>query len=329
MSQFISVALCTYNGEKFLEQQLTSILNQTTLVNELVVFDDGSNDSTLQILDNFKASASFPVLIHQNKENLGSSKNFENCIAASQGDIIFLCDQDDLWDSQKVEKQVAYLNENPNMDAVFSNAKMINQLGIPTGNTSFEKIEFVETLQDKWNSGGSFDILLRGYVVTGATLAFRSKIIPEILPIPQIIDELIHDGWLALWLSMDNRIGFLNDTLISYREHEQQQVGLKGNGKAVTIWDRLTRNREAKLEKIKKKYVDSAAIFRFLSQKENVPEEILKKLAEREKHYLMRSSLSKNRLKRFLPVLGAAIKGNYKLQDGGKWWHPILGDLFE
>jgi len=308
---------------------LTSILNQTILVNELVVFDDGSSDATIEIIHNFKVKAPFPVLIHQNAENLGSNKNFENCIAACQGDCIFLCDQDDIWDSQKVEKQLAYLNENPDKDAVFSNSIMINQLGIPTGKTSFEQIEFVDALQDKWNSGGSFDILLRGYVVTGATLAIRSKIVKESFPVPTIIDELIHDGWIALFLAIDNRIGFLKDSLIFYREHELQQVGLKNKVKAVTLWDRLTRNRESKLQRIKKKYTDSEALLNYLTQRGDIPVETLKKLELRVQHYLMRSSLSTNRLKRFSPVLIAAFKGNYKLQDGGKWWHPILGDLLE
>ncbi|MHA8050431.1 glycosyltransferase family 2 protein [Aquirufa sp. ROCK-SH2] len=329
MSPFISVALCTYNGEKFLEQQLTSILNQTMMVSEVVVFDDGSKDASLEILQNFKASAPFPVLIHQNSENLGSSKNFENCISTCQGEFIFLCDQDDIWDRHKVEKQIAYLNEHPDQDAVFSNAIMINQLGVPTGKTSFEQIEFTHEAQQHWVSGNSFDILLRGYVVTGATLAIRSKIIPEVFPIPAIINELIHDGWMALWLAINNRIGFLKDALVFYREHEQQQVGLKSNGKVVTIWDRLTRNRASKLEKITKKYADSEALLNYLSQKENIPSEIIRKLSLRVEHYGMRSTLPKNRLKRFLPVLMAGVKGNYKLQDGGKWWHPILGDLLE
>ncbi|MFM6948612.1 MAG: glycosyltransferase family 2 protein [Aquirufa sp.] len=329
MSPFISVALCTYNGEKFLEQQLTSILNQTMMVSEVVVFDDGSKDASLEILQNFKASAPFPVLIHQNEKNLGSSKNFENCMAACQGEFIFLCDQDDIWDRHKVEKQIAYLNEHPDQDAVFSNAIMINQLGVPTGKTSFEQIEFVDELQDQWNKGFAFDLLLRGYIVTGATLAIRSKIIPEILPVPQIIDELIHDGWIAIYLSMNHRIGFLTDRLIKYREHASQQVGLKGGGKTISLWERITRNREKKLTKLKKKYVDSAALCSYLSQKGNISNEIIEKLEERARHYSMRSTLPDNRFKRFLPVLSAAFKGNYKLQDGGRWWDPVLGDLFE
>jgi glycosyltransferase involved in cell wall biosynthesis len=329
LNPIISVALCTYNGEKFLEKQLQSILHQSKMIDELLVFDDKSTDSTIQLLTDFQQKAPFTVLIHQNVENIGSSKNFENCIKACTGEIIFLCDQDDLWEPNKVDKQWNYFLENPQQDAVFSNATMINQLGIPTGVTSFEQIQFVEEWQHSWKNGGAFDILLRGYVVTGATLAIRSKIIPEIFPVPQLIEELIHDGWISLWLSMENRIGFLNDTLIQYREHAAQQVGLNGKGKFVTIWDRLTRTRVQKLVKIEKKYHDSEALLAYLSGKPQVSKAIIEKLHKRTAHYRMRSSLPANRLKRILPVLQATFEGNYQLQDGGKWWHPILGDILE
>ena len=329
MNPIISVALCTYNGEKFLEKQLHSILHQSKMIDELLVFDDKSTDSTIQLVTDFQQKAPFIVRIHQNVENIGSSKNFENCIKACSGEIIFLCDQDDLWEPNKVEKQWNYFLENPQKDAVFSNATMINQSGIPTGVTSFEQIQFVEELQNSWKDGGAFDILLRGYVVTGATLAIRSKIIPEIFPVPQLIEELIHDGWISLWLSMENRIGFLNDPLIRYREHAAQQVGLNGKGEAVTLWDRLTRNRVLKLAKIEKKHQDSQALLEYLKDKPQVSKAIIEKLQKRTAHYRMRSSLQANRLKRILPVLLATVQGNYQLQDGGKWWHPILGDILE
>jgi hypothetical protein len=160
-------------------------------------------------------------------------------------------------------------------------------------------------------------------------LAIRSKIIPEIFPVPQLVEELIHDGWISLWLSMENRIGFLNDPLIRYREHAAQQVGLNGKGEAVTLWDRFTRNRVQKLSKIEKKYKDSQALLSYLEAKPQVSKAIIEKLQKRTAHYRMRSSLPANRLKRILPVLLATFHGNYQMQDGGKWWHPIFGDILE
>lgn len=129
----ISVALCTYNGEEFLPKQLDSIKQQTKPIHELVVCDDGSRDATIEILEKFRKSVNFPVIIHQNSSNLGSSKNFEQCLQKCSGEIIFLCDQDDVWMPNKVEIMTTYFQANSHHDAVFSNAQIIDQRGLKTG----------------------------------------------------------------------------------------------------------------------------------------------------------------------------------------------------
>ncbi|MFM6913357.1 MAG: glycosyltransferase, partial [Aquirufa sp.] len=153
-----SVALCTYNGAEFLSKQLESIKQQTMPIHEMVVCDDGSSDETLAILERFSKQVTFPVIVHRNPENLGSSKNFEQCLKLCQGDLIFLCDQDDVWMPEKVERIVQYLEEHPEHEAVFSNATMIDQAGFPTGKTSFEQIEFTNEVQSQWLQGDSFRI---------------------------------------------------------------------------------------------------------------------------------------------------------------------------
>ena len=108
----ISVALCTYNGAKYLGEQLESILNQTRSVNEIVICDDRSTDATADIVKAFQDKAPFPIYFYRNDSQLGSTKNFEKCLQLCQGDIIFLCDQDDSWMPEKVEKLVDYLEKN-------------------------------------------------------------------------------------------------------------------------------------------------------------------------------------------------------------------------
>ena len=93
----ISVAMCTYNGGKYLREQLISIAKQARLPDELIVCDDVSNDATLQILNEFQKMAPFPIRIHRNGVRLGVTKNFEQAIALCNGDIIALSDQDDVW----------------------------------------------------------------------------------------------------------------------------------------------------------------------------------------------------------------------------------------
>jgi len=325
----ISVALCTYNGEKYLQHQLESIKNQTLGIHELMVCDDGSNDQTISILEEFKTHVNFTVEIYVNATNLGSSKNFEKCIQLCSGDIVFLCDQDDWWYEEKVETQMNYFNAHPEIDAVFSNAVMVDQKGIPTGNTSFEQIEFYPEMQSKWNLGHSFEMLLKGYVVTGATLAIRKKICDEVFPVPAIIPELIHDGWISLYLSRQQKIGFISDPLIQYREHASQQVGLQGKEPIITLKDRLLRSRGDKLGRLKKKFDDAKALYDYFSTLPLQDSQTTEKIKDRMLHYQMRSQLPNNRIKRILPILNHVINGNYKLHDGGKWWRPALGDFVE
>ena len=100
----ISVALCTYNGERFLRQQLESIQQQSRLPDELVVCDDRSRDQTVAIVREFATSVSFPVVIVQNPETLGSSRNFEKAIRLCTGDLIALSDQDDIWYPNRLQR---------------------------------------------------------------------------------------------------------------------------------------------------------------------------------------------------------------------------------
>ena len=120
----VSVALCTYNGAKYLPDQLKSMELQTRKPDELVVCDDRSTDETLDILRAFKKTCLFRVRLYENESNLGSTKNFEKTIRLCHGDIIFLADQDDVWQSGKIERILAAFEEHPDAGYVFSNASM-------------------------------------------------------------------------------------------------------------------------------------------------------------------------------------------------------------
>jgi glycosyltransferase involved in cell wall biosynthesis len=324
-----SVALCTFNGAEFLSKQLESIKQQTLPIHEMVVCDDGSSDETLAILERFSKQVPFSLHVHQNPKNLGSSKNFEKCISLCTGDLIFLCDQDDVWVPEKVEQIVHYLEVHPEHEAVFSNATMIDQAGFPVGKTSFDQIEFTSEVQAHWLAGGAFRILLKGYIVTGAALAVKKRALESISPVPNITKELIHDGWIALNLSMNNQIGFINSCLIQYREHSNQQVGFKSKPPHVSLLKRFTRVREEKLCALRKKAEIANAMLLNFEGKPHVALDIISTLKSRETFYHMRANLPSNRFARIFPVIKHAMNGSYKKEEGGKWWRPLLGDLVE
>ncbi len=324
----ISVALCTYNGEKYLSEQLESIVSQSVPVQELVVCDDGSSDSTLEILQQFSDDSPFPVRIFQNTTNLGSTKNFEKCLSLCQGDILFLCDQDDAWRVDKVEKQVAYLLENPEVDAVFSDARIIDDFSQPMPSTIWQQVEFIESSQQLWRAGRAHEILFGGFVVTGATLALRRSCLARLMPFPVHIPKLIHDAWIALALSLEGKIQFINETLVFYRLHASQQVGFGSRMEHVRFKDRLSRNRAEKLAPIREKADDVLKIYVLLREQPYVPREKLIKLYLRQKHLGRRATLPDSRFQRVIPVLKEVASGRYRFSSKD-WWLPALGDIFE
>ena len=262
----ISVALCTYNGEKYLPEQLESIVQQSMPVNELVVCDDGSSDNTLGILQKFAEKVPFPVRVFRNETNLGSTKNFEKCLSLCLGDIILLCDQDDRWRNDRVEKQVGYLRGHPEMDAVFCNARIIDGASQPTQSTIWQQIQFTESSQRRWKSGKAHEILFGGFVVTGATLAIRRSSLERLTPFPIHIPRLIHDAWIALVLSLEGKIQFIDEPLVFYRLHDNQQVGFGSPMEPVSMKDRLSRSRSEKLTPLRDKPDNAYKIYLLLRE---------------------------------------------------------------
>ncbi|WDF47864.1 glycosyltransferase family 2 protein [Chryseobacterium sp. KACC 21268] len=218
-----SVAICTYNGERFLNQQLDSILNQTHRVDEIVVCDDQSTDSTVSILNSYKEKYPKIFHIHINEKNLRSVKNFEKCISLCENDIIFLCDQDDIWVNDKVEKMLKAFEENKEISVICTNG-----FGIDEHNKTLDVLSLWDIPKHVRKNGYHFDYFIILNLIdnfcTGATMALRRDLKKDILPIP-IIDNVHHDGWIAMVAALQNKLFFLDEKLIYYRKHPSQQVG--------------------------------------------------------------------------------------------------------
>ncbi len=168
----VSVAMCTFNGAHYLEEQLESIALQSRLPCELVVCDDRSTDETLAILKRFQAEAPFAVKVIQNGQRLGSTRNFDQAIGLARGEFIALCDQDDRWTPTKLERLSEALKEDPFLGGVFSDANLIDGDGRQVGVRLFAKHKFTETKQRNFVSCPTAT-LLKHDVVTGATLMFQ------------------------------------------------------------------------------------------------------------------------------------------------------------
>lgn len=217
----LSVSMITFQGAAYLKAQMDSILGQSIPVQEIVVCDDGSTDGTREILASYKAS--YPqIQLYFNEKNLGTVANMQQCLRITSGDIIFLADQDDVWLPNKVEKTLTFFQENPEADAIFSNADIIDEVGeTQFGMTLWDIIGFPHDQVELSDFERRVD-----NVVTGAGLAFKRD--PSLIEkdIPQM-PGLLHDGWIGLYFADKNTLMANPEKLFQYRSHANQQVGGK------------------------------------------------------------------------------------------------------
>jgi glycosyltransferase involved in cell wall biosynthesis len=291
--------MCTYNGERYLREQLESIAGQTLLPGELVICDDGSVDTTRDIVADFCRIAPLKVKFIINSINLGSTKNFEKAINACSGEFIALCDQDDVWYPNKIEVLSEFLNSNQQFGGVFSDADLIDERSRLTGKRQWGMSHFHPPNQRCITSNEMANILLMRNVVTGATLMVRAATRSTILPIPEL---WVHDGWIAWMLVLHSKIAPVPSSLIRYRTHVAQQVGLgHASIRAKVISARQTG---------KDQYVLSARQFEVLYEhcKKNaniISDEFLGAIEGKIQHSLLRASLPDNRLIRASKIIAA------------------------
>jgi glycosyltransferase involved in cell wall biosynthesis len=218
----ISIAMCTYNGERYLQQQLDSLASQIYLPSELVVCDDHSRDSTVQIVEGFSRNSPFPVHLIQNANKLGSTANFSQSIALCKGELIALCDQDDVWKEDKLAKQIAPFSD-AEIGGVFCDGDLIDADSIPMDLSLWNSLGFTPLMQKQVLARSPLSVLARQNFVTGATLIFRADLRPHFLRIP---DEWVHDAWIAWKICTYSRLQLLPEHLLLYRIHSNNQVGV-------------------------------------------------------------------------------------------------------
>jgi len=228
-----SVALCTYNGANYISQQLDSIANQTMVVDEIVVCDDGSTDDTINKVEAFKtAHPSIDVGIEINKQKLGVCANFDKTIHQCTGDIIFLSDQDDIWLENKVETVLDWFETHPQMSVVLTNGYFINSQGESFADKkTFDAVGFNEEGLKYFNMGFALEMFLLINRATGAAMAFRKSFIPEFKIVANAKpgdNSPLHDEIIALTAVAKGVLGLIEEPLFKYRIHSSQQVGLLG-----------------------------------------------------------------------------------------------------
>ncbi|BFK74654.1 glycosyltransferase family 2 protein [Megasphaera elsdenii] len=213
----ISIALCTYNGEKYIGEQLQSIMQQTLQPDEIVICDDQSKDRTIDVIKNTLKYWNGNWRLIQNSKNLGYKKNFQKVISLCQGDVIFLCDQDDVWEQRKLEVMVPVFND-PNVILAFHDADIVNE-NLETIRSSFwNELDFdIEAFQN-----GDYSCLLIGNFIQGAASGFRKSLFKQSIPFP---NTAFHDEWLALNAAFLGKIVPVPQLLLKYRQRGNNALG--------------------------------------------------------------------------------------------------------
>lgn len=225
----ISVAICTYNGEKYIADELSSIITQTILPDEIVICDDNSTDRTIEICNTFatKTKTKFNIII--NTKNKGVVENFRQAISLCTGDYIFLADQDDIWIPQKIDIIIDYFNNNPNVDTIFTDAHLIGAQGESLDKYSlWDTIGFSSIVKKQFTKGYGLEIIAHDNIATGATMCIKRNAKNIFINTKIYSNNIYHDA-ILLGLAVERHtIGFINKKTIYYRIHPKQVVGIGG-----------------------------------------------------------------------------------------------------
>nr|WP_295972284.1 glycosyltransferase family 2 protein [uncultured Bacillus sp.] len=220
----VSVAMATYNGEKYLNEQIDSILSQLDSEDELIISDDHSSDRTVSIINEY-IKRDPRVKLFMNEES-GVTSNFENAIKRTQNEIIFLSDQDDVWKEEKVQTVKSYYQQNPDILMIMSDITVVD-------NELNPQIESFYAYRGS-RTGVLKNIIKNSYI--GCAMSFRKELKDRILPIPRNVP--MHDMWIGLVADMNKGALLIPEKLIYYRRHHNTVTTVENTSslKEKIIW---------------------------------------------------------------------------------------------
>ena len=319
----VSIAMATYNGAEYLQDQLDSFINQTRLPDELVIIDDCSADNTLEIITEFSKKAPFEVFFSVNNKNLGYTGNFNEALTKTTGDIIFLSDQDDVWLPDKIRIVTEAAIKNPQIMVVMNDAYLTDDQLNKIGCTKLDQIL----------SSGQHE---NGFVM-GCCCAVRKEFLDICLPIPRSIRG--HDNWIVGFAARMERRLVLPDVLQLYRRHQNNESKYIANStkKITKIIALIEEVKKVTALKNNESYVDSleqARIMRDFAGRLAGKHDFLKEDFERVRLKLSsKVFVMERRIKiretpaprRIASAFFFAVEGGYK---GSNWLKKFIRDCY-
>lgn len=225
----VSIVMATFNGVDYLADQLSSLFRQTRFPDELVVYDDGSTDGTWDLLQDYAAKAPFQMKIFRADKNGGVNAAFRAALLHASCDVIFFCDQDDVWFPEKIEASLAALDKAPAAGFVFCDAIQFASSGRKLSETVWDLARFTPRRQVSFRQKPLETMISGGNFVYGMASAFRRHALEPFIDIGSSASVMTHDTWFALCATAIGHPGVaLPQTLLAYRRHERQTSVLAG-----------------------------------------------------------------------------------------------------
>lgn len=314
----VSVALAACRGEKFIGQQLESLLRQTRPPDEIVITDDSPDDRTWDALAPFLADRRIRYV--RNPERLGVNRNFEKALSLCTGECIFLCDQDDVWLPDKIRIMTERLDKDPAADGVFCNSTAVDAGLEPLGYSLWRMRNFDAGMKRRVKAGDALSVFLKRVTLSTHNIAIRRHVLPWILPYPEL-DPFYSDTWIGLRVASQGRWAMADEELTLYRVHggnlsapgmetlTEQARRSRRNG------TRLSRARTAEL---------AAELLRRLSAASS--DEVRAELERFRRHYEVRRDYPSGALPRTFAVLRELLSGRYRRFSNG--WRSAAADIF-
>ncbi|TFB74337.1 glycosyltransferase family 2 protein [Cryobacterium glaciale] len=325
----VSVALCTYNGGRFIEEQLNSILAQVVPVSEIVVSDDGSTDDTLGIVRRVAAEVragktSTQIRLLDSVGGRGVTKNFERSISACRGDLIVLADQDDIWHENKLGIMLEQFDTRQDLLFLHSDARLVDGSGVPLGRNLLDALEVSAPDRSAIHSGQAFSVFLRRNLATGATSMIRRDLLKFALPFPK---EWVHDEWLAIVACAVAELDFVPEALIDYRQHGQNQIGVQLPSLSIKV-QRVLEPRGDRNLRLMLKFRTLVARLEALDAVAPIAPEKMMWATGKMAFEDLRSRLPAHRLLRLLPVAREGRKGSYR-RYASQGWLDMFRDVLQ
>ncbi len=304
-----AVAMATFNGARYLEEQLTSIGRQTRVPDEIIVADDGSTDDTLAIVRRMATTLPCQVTIIDEGRRLGPAGNFERALGRITSDVVFLSDQDDVWQPEKVATVMDRFERAPSVGGIFTNGSILSEDPKLRSASLWDTVGFTPRERRLW-AQDPLRVLIRKNVVTGASVALRADKLPMLLPFPR---GGWHDLSIAVLLASVSSLEPCPQSLFAYRLHQSNAAGLATGSRRSRAVNRMAHM--ANLDAQRTHWAELRAVM----LAHGASAEALARVDAKIEHVGRRRTMPDGRLGRLRPAVRELATGGYGTYAAGRW----------